>query len=82
MSFRFPLGTASPEPLRISGSLAMPVFSLKSFVLCDEGCMKLALISVVEQASKPDVDDGVLRSALERKGQVISGKRCVHAGVL
>ena len=44
--------------------------------------MKLALISVLEQASKPYMDDGALMSALERKGQVISGKRCAHAGVL
>ena len=46
-------GAASPKPLRISGSFAMPVSSVKSFALCDEGCMKLAVISVLEQAPKP-----------------------------
>ena len=44
------LGTASPQPLRVSWSLAMAKFSVKvSLCLCGEGCMKLAHRSVLKQ---------------------------------
>ena len=43
-------GSAGLQPLRISQNLALAEFSVKSFALCGEGCLKLAHRSVIKQA--------------------------------
>ena len=48
-------GSAGPQPLRISRSLAMAELSVKSFalfILWGEGCLKLANRSVIKRKSQ------------------------------